>query len=72
MNKIDAAWVVLKSLPPREQEIVADAIIEFAAADHGLALSDIQVEEVRRRLSEKSPKVLSKEEVQRRIARLLK
>ena len=50
MNKIDEAWAILKQLPPREQEIAAEAILDYAAAAAGPQLTSEQAEEVARRL----------------------
>ncbi len=72
MNKIDRAWQGLKKLPPEMQEAWAAMILDHLEQQEHCMLSDEQVEEVQRRLAEKNPKVLSEEDVQRRIAKLLK
>ena len=67
MNKIDDAWTVLKKLSPREQEIAADAILDYAAQDTGLHLSDEQAAEVRRRLEDTHAATMTVAELRSRL-----
>ena len=67
MNKIDDAWAVLKKLSPHEQEVAAEAILDYAARDDGIHLSDEQVAEVRRRLSDTSEATLTPSELRARL-----
>jgi hypothetical protein len=67
MNKIDDAWVALKKLSPREQEIAADAILDYAAQDTALHLSDEQEDEVRRRLEDTQAATVTPAELRRRL-----
>lgn len=50
MNKIEDAWAVLQKLSPREQELAAEAILDYAAGASGLEFSSEQAAEVERRL----------------------
>lgn len=67
MNKIDEAWAVLKKLSPREQELAAEAILDFAANASEFALTDEQVAEVNRRLQETDPKTIDPAELRERL-----
>lgn len=67
MNKIDEAWAVLKNLSPREQELAAEAILDFAANASEFALTDEQVAEVNRRLQEADPKTVDSAELRARL-----
>jgi len=67
MNKIDDAWVALKRLSPHEQEIAADAILDYAAQDTALHLSDEQEDEVRRRLEDTQAATVTPAELRRRL-----
>lgn len=67
MNKIDSAWAALKSLSPREQEIAADAILDFAAMASAPGLSDQQGLEIERRLQNADEKVITPAELRSRI-----
>lgn len=71
MNKIDNAWAILKSLSPREQEIAADAILDYAAATSAPGLSDVQAQEVERRLQEGDEQTITPAELRTRIEKLL-
>lgn len=72
VNKIDEAWQVLKRLPPEMQEAWAQMILDHLDQQERWTLTDEQVEEVRRRRSEKNPTTFSAQEAERRIAKLLK
>jgi hypothetical protein len=67
MNKIDEAWAVLKKLSPREQELAAEAILDFAANASEFVLTDEQVAEVNRRLQETDPKTIDPAELRARL-----
>jgi hypothetical protein len=67
MNKIDTAWAILKSLPPREQEIAADAILDYASALDAPGLSDVQAREIERRLDNSGEPETTTAELRARI-----
>ena len=67
MNKIDEAWSALKSLPESDQEILAQAILDFAAGDQELRLTDEQAAEIGKRIAEKNPATMTLEEFQVRV-----
>jgi putative addiction module component (TIGR02574 family) len=67
MNKIDEAWALLKSLPESEQEIAAEAILDFAAQNNDLQLGEEQLAELQRRLDDPDPKTVPWEEVRIRL-----
>lgn len=71
MNKIDTAWSVLKSLTPREQEIAADAILDYATAAAGPTLSDGDAQEVERRIDTPDVRTMTAAELRSRIEKLL-
>jgi hypothetical protein len=71
MNKIDSAWAILKSLPPHEQEIAADAILDYAAAATARGLSDVQSQVVERRLQDADEQTTTPAELRTRIEKLL-
>ncbi len=71
MNKIDNAWAILKSLSPREQEIAADAILDYAAAMSAPGLSDLQAQDVERRLQDGADRTITPAELRTRIEKLL-
>ena len=66
MNKINDAWDVLKKLSVHEQEIVAEAILDFASQTK-LALSEKQAAEVERRRNEKNAKTIPPGELRSRF-----
>ena len=68
--KMDQALAELSKLPVPEQELVAEAILNFVARDRRLTLTDEQAAEVRRRLSESEPITLGLATVRDRLARL--
>ena len=45
MNMIDKAWAALQTLPPHEQELAAEPILDFAASAAAPALSGEQAAE---------------------------
>lgn len=69
MNKIDNAWAILQRLTPREQDIAADAILDYAAA--GPQLSDEAARVVEQRLADPGAATLSPAELRSRIEKLL-
>ena len=69
-GKINQAWTELLKLPEAEQEVAADAILDYASGGHGISLSDEQVAEVERRLAEPDPKTLTITEFRARLRKL--
>jgi hypothetical protein len=70
MSKIEQAWVELQKLPESEQDIAAAAILDFAARDRDLELSDEQVAEVERRMADPNPKYLTLAQVREHFKKL--
>jgi putative addiction module component (TIGR02574 family) len=71
MNKIEDAWAVLKTLSPREQELAAEAILDYAAGASGLELSSEQAAEVERRLRDPDAKAVTSAEVRSRLQKIV-
>ena len=69
-GKIEQAWTELLKLPEDEQEVAADAILDYASGGRGISLSDEQAAEVNRRLSEPNPKTLTITEFRARLRKL--
>ena len=69
-GKVEQAWAELLKLPEDEQEVAADAILDYASGSRGIALTDEQVAEVRRRLAEPDPKTLTITEFRARLRKL--
>jgi len=69
-NKIEHAWAVLKKLTAREQEIAADAILDYAASRGEPELSDEQAREVERRLADPHPRTVTITELRARVGKL--
>ena len=69
-GKIEQAWTELLKLPQDEQEVAADAILDYASGGRGISLSDEQVAEVNRRLAEPDPKTLTITEFRARLRKL--
>jgi putative addiction module component (TIGR02574 family) len=69
-GKIEQAWAELMKLPDEEQEVAAEAILDYASGGRGVELSDEQVAEVERRLAEPSPKTLTITEFRARLRKL--
>ena len=69
-SKIAQAWAELQKLPADEQDVAADAILDYAAGHRGVELSDEQVAEVERRLAEPNPKALTITEFRARLRKL--
>jgi hypothetical protein len=66
-NKLDAAIAELAKLPPEEQEVAAEAILDFADRGGRPKISEAQAHEVRRRLAEPEPKFLTLAEARARL-----
>jgi putative addiction module component (TIGR02574 family) len=71
MNKIEEAWAVLKTLSPREQELAAEAILDYAAGASGLQLSSEQAAEVERRLRDSDGKAVTAAELRSRLQKII-
>jgi hypothetical protein len=67
MNKIDDAWAALKKLSPDEQDLAAEAILDYADRTQDFGLSDEQVAEVKSRMQEADPKTITVGELRSRI-----
>jgi chromosome condensin MukBEF ATPase and DNA-binding subunit MukB len=68
MNKrVQEALAELEKLPENEQEVVAEAILDFAARGGRVELSEDQANEVRRRLADPNPKFLTLAEARARL-----
>src|SRR2546423_163573 len=64
---------ILTALAERKQEIAADALLDFAASNSGSAnvqLSDAQVAEIERRMSNPKRKFMTLEESRAKLVRL--
>ncbi len=72
MNKIHTAWAALQSLPPREQEIAAEAILDFVASESGPHLSDAQAREMEQRLADENEPTVTPAELRAQIAKRLR
>ncbi len=72
MTKLDEAFQLLKHLPPHEQERAAEMMFHFAAQQSDLQLSDEQVADLERRMSEKNPKTMTIQEVRAHFRNLAK
>lgn len=66
-TKIEQAWTKLEKLPKADQDIAAEAILDYAAGNGMLRLSPDQVAEVERRLSDPDPRSLPLSEAQKRF-----
>ncbi len=69
-KKIEQAWIELLKLPEDEQDVAADAILDYTSGGRGISLSDEQVAEVNRRLTEMNPKILTITEFRARLRQL--
>lgn len=69
-TKVERAWKELAKLPVDEQEVAADAILDYTSGQRGVELSAAQVTEVERRLSEANPPVMTISEFRARLRRL--
>lgn len=59
-----------KLLPPDQQDAAGAALLDYLDDARSLRLTDAQVAEVRRRLADPNPKLLTLDEVKQRLARL--
>ena len=66
---LDEAVEVLRGLPEDEQEKAARAIIDYGAHDDELQLTDEQVAEIERRMSNPDRKFISLAELGKRLRR---
>lgn len=66
-KKLETAIKALSNLPNDEQEMAAQAIIDYASHDGGIHLTDEQVAEVNRRLKNPHRKHLTVAEVRNRL-----
>jgi hypothetical protein len=66
---LEQAIAQVRELPEDEQDAVAARVIELVNEKHGssLRLTEAQAAEVRRRLAEKNPKILSLAEFNERM-----
>jgi putative addiction module component (TIGR02574 family) len=71
MNKIEDAWAVLQKLSPREQELAAEAILDYAAGASGLELSSEQAAEVERRLRDPNAAAVTPAELRSRLHKII-
>jgi hypothetical protein len=67
-NKLDTAIAELAKLPADEQEIAAEAILDFVGGGRP-ELTDAQADEVRRRMAEPEPRFLTLAEARARLVR---
>ena len=72
VGKIEQAWAELMKLPEDEQEVAADAILDYTSGGHGIELSAEQVAEVERRLADPNPATLTITEFRARLRNALK
>ena len=70
MNKIEKAWAELMKLPRGEQEVAAEAILDYTSGGQRIELSDEQAAEVERRLAEPSAATLTITEFRARLRKL--
>jgi hypothetical protein len=66
---LDSAIAELAKLPPADQEVAAQAILDFAARGGRAELTDGQADEVRRRMADPEPKFLTLAEARARLLR---
>lgn len=69
-SKVKEAIEILREMPEREQETLADVILEYASRDADLQLSDEQVAEVRHRRAKKNRKYLTLQQLDKRLRKL--
>ena len=70
IKKLEKALAKLKSLPEHDQEVAAEAILDYAAGAAGPRLTDDQLAEVERRLADPKPSFISLAEVRARFKRV--
>ena len=66
-NKLDAAIAEQTKLPPEEQEVAAEAILDFVDRGGRPALTEAQAHEVRCRMAEPEPRFLTLAEARARL-----
>jgi hypothetical protein len=69
-RQIEQAWTELLKLPEDEQEVAADAILDYASGGRGISLSDEQVAEVEPPSVRAEPKILTITEFGARLRKL--
>ena len=69
-NLLEEAVKVLRELPDDRQEAAARAIIDYGADDDDVQLSDQQVAEIERRITNADRKFISLAELDKRIRHL--
>lgn len=67
---LQKAFEQASELPEDQQDAAAGALLDYLDHMQGLHLTDEQVAEVRRRLADPSPNLLSLDDVKERLARL--
>ena len=70
MNKIEKAWAELMKLPDGEQDVAAEAILDYTSGAHRIELSNEQATEVEWRLGEGEPASLTIAEFRARLKKL--
>ena len=70
ISLVREAIEVLKDMPEDRQETVARAIINYAADDDAVQLSDDQVAEIERRVANPNRKFISLQELDKRLRHL--
>lgn len=68
-KKVELAWSALMRLTEGQQELAAEAILDFAQNGVGPALTAEHIAEVERRLADPEPKFLTLGEVRARFKR---
>lgn len=71
MSKLDYAVTLLKAMPIEQQDIAADALLDFVADDRTLQLSPEQQAEVKRLLQDTDAPSMTLEEFNARVRKLL-
>ena len=69
-NLVREAIEVLKDMPEDRQETVARAIINYAADDDAVQLSDDQIVEIERRVASPNRKFITLQELDKRLRHL--
>ena len=64
---LDKAMKVVEGLPPDRQDAVAGAMLDFIEHDQSLHLTDEQIAELRQRLADPDPVLLSMDEAFARL-----
>ena len=69
-KKVEKALAKLKDLPEREQEVAAEAILDYAVGAGEPRITDEQLAEVERRLADPKPTFVSLAELRARFKRI--